>query len=335
MRLTAGILTYNDQKYLSRCLETLVNSQGLGQLGTEWKIVILDNESKNIEYLLETKQQYPMIDFLLERENNGFGKGHNIIMRRFPASFHAVLNNDVLFSPDYLSLLVNSLDANPEFGSATGKLLWWDYGGNPERTMIIDSTGIGVTKSHAFFDRGQGEIDRGQYDSKKECFGASGAAALYRRSALEEVSYGNGEYFDETMFMYKEDCDLAERLVGLGKSCLYVPNAILWHNRTASTAHPRAKHSERERTGSAAHHGWIIAKHWQWFPWSIRMRILLREFLRQTFLLLFEPSIFFRARKITWGQKKGILERRGKTKHLVPFSQVSHFYHKPSFQSHV
>lgn len=326
MRLTAGILTYNDQKYLPRCLETLTASQGLGELSKDWKIVILDNGSKDIEYLLEAKQQYPMIDFLLERENNGFGKGHNIIMRRFPALFHAVLNNDVLFSPDYLSLLLHSLDANPKFGSSTGKLLWWDLGGNPERTMIIDSTGVGVTKDHAFFDRGQGEIDKGQYDANRECFGASGAAALYRRSTLEEISYGNGEYFDETMFMYKEDCDIAERLIAIGKPCLYVPNAILWHNRTASTNLPREKRSERERTGSAAHHGWIIAKHWHWFPWSIRVRIILRECLRRTFILFFEPSLFFRAWKMTWEKKEEILFRRQQTKHSVPYESVAHFF---------
>ena len=134
------------------------------------------------------------------------------------------------------------------------------------------------------------------------------------------------------MFMYKEDCDLAERLVAIGKSCLYVSGAILWHNRTASANLPRAKRSERERIGSAAHHGWIIAKHWRWFPWHIRIRILFREFLRQTFLLLFEPSIFFRARKITWEQKEGILERRRKTQHLVPFLQFDHLYHEPKSQ---
>lgn len=326
MRLTAGILTFNDQKYLARCLETLTASQGLGELGRDWRIVILDNGSKNIEYLLETRQRYPAIDFLLERENHGFGKGHNIIMRRFPAPYHAVLNNDILLSPDYLSLLVDSLEGNPQFGSATGKLLWWDFGGDPERTMIIDSTGISVTKGHHFFDRGQGETDGNQYDAARECFGASGAAAMFRRSALEEISYGDDEYFDETIFMYKEDCDIAERLIAIGKPCLYVPGAILWHNRTASTNLPRKKRSERERMGSAAHHGWIIAKHWRWFPWGIRARILLREFLRRAFLLFFEPSLFFRAWKMTRKRNSEILKRRRLTKHLVSFENVAHFF---------
>jgi hypothetical protein len=36
-------------------------------------------------------------------------------------------------------------------------------------------------------DRGEGEIDRGQYDHTAYVFGAPGASALYRRSALETV----------------------------------------------------------------------------------------------------------------------------------------------------
>lgn len=344
MRLTAGILTYNDQKYLARCLETLVSQQGLGELSRDWRIVILDNGSKDIEYLLEVKRKYPLIDFLLEKENHGFSKGHNIIMRRFPAEFHAVLNNDVLFSPEYLSLLTDQLEVNPNFGSATGKLLWWAFGKDPERTMIIDSTGLGVTKSHRFFDRGQGEIDRGQYDQHRECFGASGAAALYRRTALEEVSYkgrhtergpedrvevpvlSEVEVFDETMFMYKEDCDLAERLVAVQKPCLYVPTALAWHNRTASTNITRAQRSQRERTGSTAHHTLIIRKHWRWFPWNIRMRILLREFFRWTFILVREPTIFFGARKVLWSKKDEIQKRRMQTKHSVSFFEMRHLF---------
>ena len=326
MRLTAGILTYNDEKYLDRCLETLTASEGLGELGVDWKIVVLDNGSKDIEYLLQTKKKYPAVDFLLENENHGFGKGHNIIMRRYPAPFHAVLNNDVLFATEYLSLLVDSLNGNPEFGSATGKLLWWDFGGGREQTTMIDSTGIGVTNGHRFFDRGQGQMDHGQYDEKGECFGASGAAAVYRRSALDEVSYGNGEYFDETMFMYKEDCDLAERLLAIGKPSLYVPTAVAWHNRTASTNLPRRKRPERERIGSAAHHGWIIAKHWQWFPWNVRFAILCREFFRWAFILLREPKIFMKAWMMLRERKDSILHRRRQTKHLVPYKNVSRFF---------
>ena len=326
MRLTAGILTYNDQKYLARCLETLVSQQGLGELSRDWRIVILDNGSKDIEYLLEAKRKYPLIDFLLEKENYGFGKSHNDIMRRFPAEFHAVLNNDVLCASTFLARIVEQLEKNSAYGSATGKLLRWHYGGNPEKTTIIDTVGIAATKNHRFFDLGQGEEDRGQYDAGQTRFGASGAAVIYRRSDLEKVRYGIDEFYDETMFMYKEDCDLAERLVAIGKPCLFVPEAVCWHDRTASGTIDRSKRSQRERAGSAAHHSLIIQKHWQWFSWTVRVSIFLREFFRWGFILLREPVIFIRARSILRSTAKEARRRRKETKHAVSFEEVRHLF---------
>ena len=70
----------------------------------------------------------------------------------------------------------------------------------------------------------------GQYDSREYVFGASGAAAFYRRRMLDEVAMG-GECFDESFFAYREDADLAWRLRNLGWKCLYVPGAVAYHRR--------------------------------------------------------------------------------------------------------
>ncbi|HLC76320.1 MAG TPA: glycosyltransferase [Candidatus Peribacterales bacterium] len=326
MRLTAGTLVHRDEKYLARCLETLVAQEGIGELGKEWQIIVRDNGAPEKGYIEEAKGKFPQIIFLMNEENTGFAHGHNEIIRRYPAEFHAVLNNDILFTPDFLAKITNGLQANSTYGSATGKLLHWHFGGNPERTNIIDTVGIGITKNHRFFDRGQGEEDRSQYDGERTRFGGSGAAVIYRKSDLEKVKYEGNEYFDETMFMYKEDCDLAERLVAIGKPCLVIPEAHAWHDRTASSTIKRSMRSKRERTASAAHHSIIIMKHWQWFPLGMRIRILFYEILRWKFLFFCEPSIFFAAWKLWRGKRSKILQRRKATKHLVPFSQIASLF---------
>ncbi len=61
-------------------------------------------------------------------------------------------------------------------------------------------------------------------------FGASGAAACYRRDMIEDVSV-EGEFFDEAFFAYREDADLAWRAQILGWDCLYVPTAVGYHVR--------------------------------------------------------------------------------------------------------
>jgi len=95
---------------------------------------------------------------------------------------------------------------------------------------VIDSTGIVMLPSQRHLDRGADREDTGQYARAEEVFGASGAAAVYRRAMLEDTRVG-AEYFDEDFFAYREDADLAWRAQLLGWSCLYVPDAVARHGR--------------------------------------------------------------------------------------------------------
>jgi GT2 family glycosyltransferase len=98
------------------------------------------------------------------------------------------------------------------------------------RTRIIDSTGIYFTPNMRHLDRGAEELDRGQYDRLQYVFGASGAAAFFRRDFINDVSV-EGEFFDEEFFAFREDGDLAWRAQLMGWKCLYVPTAVAWHVR--------------------------------------------------------------------------------------------------------
>jgi GT2 family glycosyltransferase len=87
-----------------------------------------------------------------------------------------------------------------------------------------------MTPNQRHLDRGSGEIDMGQYERREYVFGASGAAAFYRRAMLEDIQNRNG-YFDESFFAYREDADLAWRAQWMGWRCLYVPEAKGYHVR--------------------------------------------------------------------------------------------------------
>ena len=86
-------------------------------------------------------------------------------------------------------------------------------------------------------DRGHGDVDQGQYDYPRPIFGASAAAALYRRAALTSLDDGA---FDETLFAYYEDVDLAWRLARAGWSHRYVPDAVAFHMRRGPDTKPSA-----------------------------------------------------------------------------------------------
>ena len=101
------------------------------------------------------------------------------------------------------------------------------------------------------FDRAAGLTRRRGLDAPAWVFGATGAAALLRRAALDDVAYAGGEVFDEGFFAYREDADLAWRLQRRGWRCLYWPGAVGWHGRGLRPEDARRGTPEVNRVGSA------------------------------------------------------------------------------------
>jgi GT2 family glycosyltransferase len=68
------------------------------------------------------------------------------------------------------------------------------------------------------------ETDQGQYDSTRDVFWASGAAVLFRRSALDRVGL-----LDEAFFAHMEEIDLEWRLHRAGYRVVIQPSAVVYH----------------------------------------------------------------------------------------------------------
>ena len=87
---------------------------------------------------------------------------------------------------------------HPEVGAFGGKLLR-AFGENVGdevfkevvRSDRIDSVGLNPHRNHTVTDRGAGELDEGQYKKQEKVFGISGALALFRASALEDIRFGD------------------------------------------------------------------------------------------------------------------------------------------------
>ena len=146
-------------------------------------------------------------------------------------------------------------------------------------------------------DAGQGESDKGQYDDIN-ILGPSGAAAMYRLSALEKVKFNN-QYFDELMFMYKEDCDLAYRLKLAGYKSKCVSDAIIYHDRTAQAkgegnleiAFNRRNKSRQVKKWSFLNQQIIYAKYWRKQDLYSKIAIIWRQVKTLVFILLFEQYL--------------------------------------------
>ncbi|AIQ43940.1 glycosyltransferase family 2 protein [Paenibacillus sp. FSL R5-0912] len=166
---------------------------------------------------------------LLENEHNtGFAPAHNQAIAGTNTDYVLVLNPDLTLAPDYISRLVACFEANPQIGSATGKLLL------KADHSLVDSTGLRMNRARRAFDRGAGE-SADLWNESGVVFGVSGAAAMYSRRMIEDISV-EGEFFDADFFAYKEDVDVAWRAGLFGWQAYYDAEAIGYHERGWKTS---------------------------------------------------------------------------------------------------
>jgi GT2 family glycosyltransferase len=149
------------------------------------------------------------------------------------------LNPDVLLLPDFIESLVEAGQMDPKVGTVCGKLLAISATFDLPNKPLVDSTGIFFTPMLRHLDRGSQEVDNGHYLNFEYVFGATAAAALYRREMIEDIAIF-GEFFDSDFFTYREDADVAWRAQLMGWRCLYTPHARGYHVRAVLPGNRRA-----------------------------------------------------------------------------------------------
>ena len=222
--VSVTIVTCNSVQYLRECFASLDQQNYL-----DFEVIIVDNASSDGTRAVLEQLAAPW-RVIYNKQNIGFAAGQNQAIRAARGEWVLCLNPDVVLSPDFLAQLSKASKAHPEAGTVCGKLLRLDPSADQPRTNIIDSTGIYFTRNMRHLDRGAEEPDRGQYDRVQYVFGATGAAAMFRRDFIEAVAV-EGEFFDEDFFAFREDADLAWRAQVMGWKCLYTPAAVAWHVR--------------------------------------------------------------------------------------------------------
>jgi GT2 family glycosyltransferase len=152
-----------------------------------------------------------------------------------------LLNADCFLAPDCLTRMRPRL-WEPGIGSVAPKLL---RAAGPDQPLgLIDTAGLLLDRRRKNNLIGHGEPGE-RYDVPGLCFGADGAAALFRRETLRNCAI-DGRALDEDFEKYAADVDLAWRAQLLGWRCAYEPSAHALHIRTYSPS-TRAQVSEEER----------------------------------------------------------------------------------------
>jgi GT2 family glycosyltransferase len=217
VKVSVVIPNWNGERFLRGCLQSLRK-----QTFKAFEVILVDNASTDGSLALVEKE-FPEVRIVKLVRNLGLTGGANAGIKAAQGEVIALLNNDAEAHPNWLESLWDALQRHPEAGMAASKILLYD------RRSIINSAGDFYRLDGVPGNRGVWEEDRGQYDREEYVFGACGGAAAYRKAMLEEIGL-----FDEDMFMYCEDVDLAWRAQIAGYRCVYTPKAIAYHRLSAT-----------------------------------------------------------------------------------------------------
>ncbi len=231
--VSVTVVTYNSGRFIKRCLESV-----LEQKYTDLEIVVVDNASTDgtvdiLEQFTENCRIY------YNDENIGFAAAQNQAIRLAGGDWVLTLNPDVLLLPNFIQAMVEAGQVDPKAGSVCGKLLTIRPTFDLPEKELVDSTGIYFTPMLRHLDRGSQEVDNGHYLNFEYVFGATAAAALYRRQMIDDISIDN-EFFDPDFFVYREDADVAWRAQLMGWRCVYTPMARGYHVRAVLPGNRRA-----------------------------------------------------------------------------------------------
>jgi GT2 family glycosyltransferase len=204
---TVYIPTLKGGENLRRCLASLERQTAPAE------VVVADNgEGEGCASLL--RESFPSVTRVGFGRNLGFGNALNRAVREVGDGPIVLLNDDAVAEP---GLIENLVAASGQAEMVAAALL------SERDPTKIDSAGVIVDQTLMAFDYLCGK-DVSCLDEAGDPLGPTGGAALYDREAFNAVGG-----FDERIFLYYEDVDLALRLRAQGARCVLSPQARAIH----------------------------------------------------------------------------------------------------------
>ena len=217
--VTASVIipNWNGKHHLEICLGSLRR-----QSFTDFETILVDNGSTDgsQDYV---KNQFPDVQVIELRENQGFTGACNAGYEGAAGQFIVLLNNDTEVESSWLEVIVDTFDQHPDVGIVASKILLFD------QRNIFHSAGDIYQIDGTPVNRGVWLNDNGQYDLEEPVFSACGAAAAYRRTLIEEIGF-----LDKAFYFSCEDVDMGWRAHRAGWNVLYAPKAVVYHKLKAT-----------------------------------------------------------------------------------------------------
>jgi len=199
------------------------------------EVIVCDNASGDGSEAI-IKKQFPWVHFIQNGKNVGFAAGNNPGIRRAKGRYILLLNSDTEVSKGTLAHMIRFMDAHPQAGAATCKLLLQDGSMDPACHRGFPTPWVAFTylaKLEKLFPKTKlfGEYHQGYKNlttvHQVDC--VSGAFFMVRKEVVRDVGL-----LDEDYFMYAEDIDWAYRIREAGWEIWFNPDVTILHKKKQS-----------------------------------------------------------------------------------------------------
>ncbi len=221
--ITVSIVTYNSADEIDTLMTSL---QGCASF-SEMTVYVVDNASSD-DTVAVVKGRYPWARVIECERNNGFGRGHNLVIRNVRSRYHFIANPDVSVDEDAIAKAVRYLDDHPDVAAVTPYVRNVDGTQQflPKKDPKLKYLLSGMFASRFAFCRKL----RDEYTLKGQIITSpievefcTGAFMCTRTESLHRVGG-----FDERYFLHFEDADLTRELRKVGKA-VYDPDVKVTH----------------------------------------------------------------------------------------------------------
>ena len=229
-KLSIVILSYNTEKVLENCLNSLKKVSG----ETDFEIFVVDNASTDGSLQMLKKRND--ITLIKNNENVGFAKGNNSARKVVNTEFVLFLNSDTLVPVGTLKETVNYMSEHQDVGALTCKITLPDGSLDKDARRSFPTPWVALThfsgldrlfpKSTLLAKYWYGYKDE---DEIHEVDVLQGAFFLTRKNILDEVGW-----YDEDYFLDGEDIDLSWKIKHSGYKIFYYPKVQITHLKKAS-----------------------------------------------------------------------------------------------------
>lgn len=223
--LTITIVSWNTENLTRDCLKSLL-TENVRRIA---EVHVVDNNSKDgsVEMI---RREFPEVKLFANDENLGFARANNQSWREATGRYWLLLNSDTVVKPQAIEKLIAFMDAHPQAGMASAKLLNAD--GTPQccaqREEGLFTALLEFSRLHKLLPaKTRGDLLLGtyfSYDRPQKLGWAWGTALIVRREAIEQV----GE-LSEDYFMYGEDMEWSLRMRKHGWEVWFCPEAEITH----------------------------------------------------------------------------------------------------------